>query len=81
MHFITLKLQITDQEEEAGARQPEVSSSMAVDVEVLSRQVTVWIEDLQCALEQHPIYFNYPLNNSLPKVFCCVTFSEVLNII
>lgn len=36
----------TDQEEEAGASQPEVPSSMAIDVKVLSRQVTVWIQDL-----------------------------------
>lgn len=39
-------LQVTDQEEEAGAGQPEVPSSVTVDVEVLSGQVTVWIQDL-----------------------------------
>lgn len=40
----------THQAEEARAGQPEVTSSMAVDVEVLSGQVTIWIEDLQRAL-------------------------------
>lgn len=43
--------QPTDQEEEAGAGQPKVSSSMTVNVEVLSGQVTVWVQDLKCSLE------------------------------
>lgn len=56
-------LQTTDQKEEAGAGQPEVPSSVTVDVEVLSGQVTVWVQDLKCALEQCLIHFNYMQNN------------------
>lgn len=41
----------TDQEEEAGAGQPKVSSSMTVNVEVFGRQVTVRVQDLKCSLE------------------------------
>lgn len=40
---VAAELQVTDQEEEAGAGQPEVPSSVTIDVEVLSGQVTVWI--------------------------------------
>ena len=37
---------VTDQEEEARACQPEVPSPMTIDVEILSRQMTVRIEYL-----------------------------------
>lgn len=46
------RLKTTDQEEETGAGQPKVSSSVTVNVEVFGRQVTVWVEDLKCSLKQ-----------------------------
>lgn len=44
--FFLVLLQVTDQEEEAGAGQPEVPSSVTIDVKVLSGQVTVGVKYL-----------------------------------
>lgn len=50
--FLTTEQMFTDQAEKAGAGQPEVPSSMAIDVKVLSGQVTVRIQDLQGPLKR-----------------------------
>lgn len=44
------KREIHYQKKEAGAGQPEVSPAVAVDVEIISREMLIRIQDLQCTL-------------------------------
>lgn len=47
-----------DQEEEAGAGQPEVSPAVTINVEVFCGQMTVWIQYLQSALNKKQSWIN-----------------------